>query len=440
MKKPILLLIFSFILKSVAAQQTYSLDSCIHIGLQNNLDILIQKEYLKISENNATYGNAGGLPSVSADANGGMDMVSGYNTDVSNYKTSSVNVGEENVNAGINVSWTIFNGFKISSTYKKLQNLEETEVILTRMTIENTVAQIAEVYYHIIRQEIRQENLKASQDLSAERLSIAQQRFNIGDASLIEFQQAEVDYNNDHANYIKQQRVVYEYYLLLNQLLNVDSIHVPMPVASRNIDLYHLSNQEDLYGKMLQFNTSLLVASSQVALKEHELKIVKSRFYPTISFNGGYNYGGLWNELPPVANQQHLELSGSINLSINLFDGMNKRREKKNAEAAIDISKLEQSAMVQNLKVQFSNLWMNYTNNLTLIELEQKNIESAQNLLTSAMDRYRLGELSGIELREAQNKLLLSEERLSTSQLDAKLNEISLLLLSSTILEEMVRK
>ena len=49
-------------------------------------------------------------------------------------------------------------------------------------------------------------------------------------------------------------------------------------------------------------------------------------------------------------------------------------------------------------------------------------------------DRYKLGELSGIELREAQNSLLEAEERLSVAEYSTKICEISLLQLSGQIL------
>ncbi|MDD4729690.1 MAG: TolC family protein, partial [Dysgonamonadaceae bacterium] len=50
-----------------------------------------------------------------------------------------------------------------------------------------------------------------------------------------------------------------------------------------------------------------------------------------------------------------------------------------------------------------------------------------------AIERYKLGDLAGIRLREAQNSLLEAEERLVTAQFNIKINEISLKQISGMV-------
>jgi outer membrane protein TolC len=76
---------------------------------------------------------------------------------------------------------------------------------------------------------------------------------------------------------------------------------------------------------------------------------------------------------------------------------------------------------------------MAYRNNIELANLEQENLKAAQEYYQIAIDRYKLGDLSGIELREAQNNLLLAEERLLLAKYNTKLCEISLLQLSGQL-------
>jgi outer membrane protein TolC len=77
---------------------------------------------------------------------------------------------------------------------------------------------------------------------------------------------------------------------------------------------------------------------------------------------------------------------------------------------------------------------MAYKNNLELWDLEKENLVAAQEYYEIAIDRYKLGDLAGIELREAQNNLFEAEERRSIAEYNTKLCEISLFQLSGQIL------
>ena len=77
---------------------------------------------------------------------------------------------------------------------------------------------------------------------------------------------------------------------------------------------------------------------------------------------------------------------------------------------------------------------MTYINNMNLTNLEKENLTHAIEYYEIAIERYKLGDLSGIELREAQNNLLEAEERLVQAEYLTKLSEISLLEISGGIL------
>ena len=80
-------------------------------------------------------------------------------------------------------------------------------------------------------------------------------------------------------------------------------------------------------------------------------------------------------------------------------------------------------------------LWQAYENNLNILKLEQENLVAAKDNHEIAMERYMLGNLSGIEMREAQKSLLDAEERILKAQYNTKLCEISLLQISGNISE-----
>ena len=77
-------------------------------------------------------------------------------------------------------------------------------------------------------------------------------------------------------------------------------------------------------------------------------------------------------------------------------------RERNNARIAIQNARLEREQLEQALRADLSNLWQAYQNNLQMLNLERQNLVAAKENHEIAMERYMLGNLSGIEMREAQ--------------------------------------
>ena len=122
-----------------------------------------------------------------------------------------------------------------------------------------------------------------------------------------------------------------------------------------------------------------------------------------------------------------------MTLGFRLFDGFNKAREQNNARIQIKNRELEQDRLKLSLNSQFTNIWLSYRNNIELLSLEKISLENARLNYEIAMDRYKLGDLSGLQLREAQNNLQAAEERLVSAEYSAKLYEISLMQISGKI-------
>ena len=154
-----MLLFLAVLSISVKAQtpQQYGLKECLSEGLENNYSLLIVKNKEQKSSNNVTLGNAGYLPS--------LDLSAGYSTSIDNMtatkdRTTGVEStvhGEFNhsVNVGLNMSWTIFDGFSVNTNYKRLKELEMQGKTNTRIVLEDFIAQLTASYYNFIQQSIR---------------------------------------------------------------------------------------------------------------------------------------------------------------------------------------------------------------------------------------------------------------------------------------------
>ncbi len=416
------------------AQVVYDLKRCIETGLQQNYDIRIIRNNQEISDNNQTIGNAGYLPTV--------DLTAGYSGTV-NDVTQNLSEGGQNknngvnnqlLNAGVNLNWTVFDGFNIQTNHKRLKELQQMGELNTRLTIENFIADLTAEYYNYIQQNIRLNNLRSAVKLSKERLRIVEARYEIGAGSRLEMQQARVDFNSDSSRLIKQYEVLYTSRISLNQMMAIDKIDQLIVTSDSVIVFNQFLNQEEIWQRTLSSNSFLLLAGKNRNLSELDLKTAQSENYPYLRVNAGYGYSRNIYNTGTIDNQNTLGFNYGFTVGMNLFSGFNRKRKQKNAKIEIENKQLQYEQTTLSLKADLANMWMAYRNNIELTNLERENVETARENHEIAVERYKLGDLAGIELREAQNSLLEAEERLVQAEYNTKLCEISLMQISGQAL------
>ena len=432
MKKYIITLITCCAAGTLFAQH-HTLKSCLETGLEKNYSIRLVRNQEQISKNNATIANAGYLPT--------LDLSAKYSGTVDNTETKARATGEttttngvfdQTMNAGLSLNWTLFDGFKIQANYSRLKELERQGETLTRIAIEDFIANMTAEYYNYIQQQIRLKNFRYAMSLSKERLRIVEERYIVGNFSRLDLQQARVDYNADRAQYMKQQESVKASLIRLNELMANENMTQTVAINDSIIDLNTLLSFDELWQSTLNNNASLLKSEQNKNLASLEMKTVKSRNYPYLKLNAGYGYTLNKYDISSTMQRDNLGFNFGVTMGFNLFDG-NRRREIKNARIAIENAQLQQEDMRQTLKADLSNLWQAYQNNIEMLELERENLISAIENHEIASERYMLGNLSGIEMREAQKSLLDAEERILSAEYDTKMCEISLLQLSGQI-------
>lgn len=415
------------------AQYEYTLKQCLEEGLLNNYSLRISRNEEQISKNNATLANAGYLPTI--------DLTAGYTGNIDNTNSTQRNDGsvvkERNVfdltlDAGVDLNWTIFDGFNISTTYKELKELERQGATNTRIAIEDFIASLTAEYYNYIQQEIRLKNFRYAVSLSKERLRIVEERYHIGNFSRLDYQQAKVDFNADSAQYMKQQELVHTSRINLNEMMANKDVDRPIKVKDSIIELKHSLDFNELWNATLNTNANLLKADQNSTLAELDYKKVLSRNYPYLRLNAGYGYTLNKYDINSIQRRNNWGFNGGITIGFNIFDG-NRRREKRNASLAIRNAQLEREQLEQGLRADLSNLWQAYRNNIRLLNLERQNLIAAKENHEIAKERYLLGDLSGIEMREAQKSLLDAEERILSAEYDTKMCEISLLQISGKV-------
>ena len=430
----LLFILISF--QNISSQEVYDLSRCVLTGLENNFSLKIAKSQERISDNNYTLGNAGYLPSVTTTNRFGGTLNNTHQTLSDGGKTTSGSLHNNSGSANVNLDLALFKGFQVQTTYQKLNELKKMGDLNTQMSMEDVISRIIAEYYLHIQQVNLSKNLAYAVELSRERVRIDEQRYLLGSSSKLELLQSMVYLNADSSKYSKQTETLLASEVRLKKLMALENLEESIVLKDSSIAIDTSLIYATLLDLTLQNNTGLLMAAKDQTISELDYKIIAGRAYPYLNFSTGYTYSFNRYEAGNFKNQQVNGMNYGLTLGMDLYDGAERRREKLNARVAIESQKIQYQQIEQEIRADLITIFYAYENNLRLLKLEEQNLEVARENLGIALERYKLGNLSGLDLREVQKSLLDAEERLISVQYLTKLAEISLLQISGQVMKD----
>jgi outer membrane protein TolC len=335
--------------------------------------------------------------------------------------------------AGITLNWRLFDGLGMFTTYSRQQELLAMSSQRVKINVENLVMRVCAEYYNIIVQQKRMESALTSLALSKSRYENAEEKYLLGVISGLELQQARIDLNADSSAVLLQQETVISAYILMTNLLNAG--HEINFNINDTIVLAPRINIDSLRQRTLNFNNQLIMARQGETLSKYDLDAVRAQRYPTINFSTGYNITR--SEYPWAATSYNMTngLNWGFNMSWNIFSGLETNRRIANAKIEAESSRLAYLDIENEILSELDLLFNTYQNNIIVTDFETQSAEVARTSLEIAMERYRLGSLSGLEFREYQNNYLSAINRRLTAIYRAKISEIGLRLLAGELTE-----
>ncbi|MDR2890267.1 MAG: TolC family protein [Alistipes sp.] len=421
----------------VGAQQhapvkIYSLEECLAVGLERSYSVRIARGEERMAANNATWGNAGFLPEVGLSAGYDAAIDDSRTTPRAGAAVEEAGALTQGLSAGLDVTWMMSNGFGVQTNWKRLRELEAMGELGARIAIEDFVAALTAEYYNYIQQSIRLKNYNYAVGLSRERLRIVEARYLLGSGSRLDVLQAQVDFNADSSQLIIQRERIATSRIRLNELMACEDVDEQFGVRDSVIAIDHTLEWSELYDDMMATSAPLALARSDGRISELDLRTVKSRAYPYLSLDAGYGYNYNVYDRGGTRDRHRWGPTAGLTMGFTIFDGR-RGRQIRNARIEVENARLRVSEMETALRADLATFWQAYRNNLQLLALEGENVVSARQNYEIARDRYMLGDLSGIEMREAQKSLLDADERILVAQYNTKICEISLMQISGRV-------
>jgi len=429
----ICLLIGLGISSAITAQDKLNLATAIERGLQNNFDVQIQKLEIDIAEGNNNWSQAGRYPAV--------NLIGNQNNNVTERKPANPFAVpgrsiSDNLAGQLDVQFILFDGFTITLSKRRLEQLENLSYGNATLVIENTIQAIILAYYQALLEQQRANVRKRVLAFSAERYEYVKLRKELGGAISFDVLNEQNNYLTDSTNFLLQDMTYKNAVRRLNLLMNEDiSKTYELTDSLEFVDEVYFI--EDLREKMTSSNTNLKNQFVNQELLHLATRTAMADRYPTLSLNTGVtgsldrlnaNFNSptgpdvtatvgyvngdsnfpVTNTAPSrvLVNQTNDGYSygayGNFSLRYTLFNGGQINRAIENAGVREKIAQLSTDQLKLSLESDLLITHDAYNLRRQLVEIATIKLRAAELNLSLANERYRNGALSAIDLRIVQ--------------------------------------
>ncbi len=423
-----LLLLASFQLQ---AQTVLSLEEAVTIALENNYEIKIATNNLKIDETNNNLANAGILPALNANLNNNNSLLNTKQTQADGTIRELNNAKNFNLNYGVGLDWTVFDGLSMFVRKEKLATLETQRKSQLQAVILSRISDVLVTYYDLVQQQQVMASIDSAIVISNQRVTTAQNRFSIGKASKLELLNAQVDLNTDKSLLLNQKQYYQNTKIKLNELLARDlqlDYKVEQEITFEDslvyADLKELANQQ---------NPQLQAQILSKKLADLNLKEIKGNRYPTVRLTSGYNFTRSEASLGFVTQSSGQGFVYGVQASMPIFNGFLQNKREKVAQFEVENSSYVLNQQKLALESQMASFYQNFQTNLELIKVEEENVEIAKQNLDITLAKFKIGTITTIEVRTAQQNYIEAAVRFANAKYQTKLSEINLKELSGTL-------
>ncbi len=418
-------------------QDLLRVEDAISAALKNNFDI----QTVRLDSTAYAIDNAYALYAFLPALSGSGTKV--FNTNNQRQKLSDGSLRNRdgilsnNFAASVNLNWRLFDGLRMFATKDKLASFEKLGELQVKNQVVTSVAAVINNYYNVVRQKQQLKAIEEQISINDERVKLAEKKFSVGLGAKPELLQAKVDLNAQKAAQLTQQTLIAQLKEQLNQLIGLAitksyEVDDSIPFNDR-LQLGNIRNDVETT------NPTLQVARQNIDISRLILKENRADLLPVVEFNSAFNFtrtnnAAVINNFTPLFNQNR-GLNYGLRVDIPIFNAFNTRRNIRQSQLGIRIQQVNYANQLSQIDVGINNAFKDYELYKKLLVLEEQNILLAKENVTIALERFRLGVSTNLELREAQISLEQGYDRLIAARYNAKVAETQLLRLQGNIVK-----
>lgn len=417
------------------AQQEVTVEEVILTSLQQNYDIRLRQNDAvpAFYEDRLSFGTF--LPRVNAQGATVSNNNNNRTITASNVETIREGVRSDNINGSVQLVWTLFDGTKMFATRKRLDETAVLAELAIKDQVNNTVAEVINTYFGIVREKQQLKAIAEQIGVSEERVKLAEKKLQVGTGGKPEFLQAKIDLNAFRTASLQQEARI----LQLKQQLNL-LVGMGLPDQydiSDSIPIQLELHVEEIEQNFENTNQTLLAAKKSIDIANASLWETKALQSPVFNFTSAYNFSKTENAVATSAvSLLYSRVKGynyGFNLSMPIFNGFSTRTLIQRAQTGVSRQQLVYDQQKATAAVGIRNAFINYDNARQTLIIEEENILLAKENVFIALEGFKRGITTFIELRTAQQSLQEAYNRLIAVRYRAKVAETELLRLQGVL-------
>jgi outer membrane protein len=437
MKRKIVLLCFLFAVRISYCQEEVSLEQVIALALEKNYEVLLAKNVSEGAATDNRYAFGAFLPQIQAT---GAAVWNSNNQELRFQDETRNNSGKaesNNISANAELTWTLFDGTRMFATRARIDAIAAQGELFVKDQMVTTIAAVASNYYDIVRQKQQLKAIEEQMSVSQERVKLAERKLQVGTGAKPELLQAKVDFNAQRTQALQQQALIVQ----LKDRLNA-SVGSQLPTSYEVSDTIILNQdlqQAELSNNIENKNFSLQASRREIGISNLSVRERRAELLPFLNFNAAYNYSRtdntrLINPFAALFNQTDGYNYG-LSVSMPILTGFNQRRLVQQAKINASRQQLLYDQQKITVNVELQNAYANYSSAKQILLVEEENIGLAKENVSIALETFKRGATTYVELRTAQQSLAEAYTRLINARYLAKVAEIELLRLNGDLLK-----
>lgn len=346
-----------------------------------------------------------------------INLTAGYNINRSDVDLRD----SDKLSAGINFSQELYDRSSWVSldTSEKQARQADAQYADTQQSL---ILRVAQAYFDVLSAQDNLEFVRAEKAAVGRQLEQTKQRFEVGLSAITDVHDAQAQYDTVLADEVLAENALINSYESLREITGQEHTNLSVLDTNRFSTSRTADSMEALIEKAQEKNLSLLSARISQDVAKDNISLASSGHLPSLTLDGGYNYGREYNDNYSSYNTYHEnnDFNIGLNLTIPLYSGGNVSSQTKQAEYAY-------VAASQDLEAAYRSVVKNvraYNNNINAsigsVRAYEQSVISAQSALDATEAGFDVGTRTIVDVLDATRTLYSVKKNLS----DARYNYI----------------